>query len=229
MLEDWVLDSISFSEHTLVSESVMFQSSAASYSCLMRKWAAGENTGLYLEQVYSSKDAIAPPCPWLGWGCTELMHSSRNTQCSLAFVIISKLLSDQEHINLLGCDIICHNMIMLRPNTMTQCHNIGLWGGGWEGYPGNFPVNIQKLMPDGKWASHLTPQNSSFAMFLEEREGGWVGGIFLNLIKIFGSPRVTMQALLCRTSLPFPPKKGTQRILSSFLGSKANLALKRPS
>lgn len=106
-------------------------------------------------------------------------------------------------------------MNMLRPNTVTQCHNIGLWGWGWEGHPGNFPGNIQKLMPDGKWASHPTPQNSSFAMFLEEREGGVGGWNISQLHQSIWKPRSYYAAgITLRNLSAFSPKIETQRIFA---------------
>lgn len=105
------------------------------------------------------------------------------------------ILSDQENISLLGCDIIMsqHDYAEAQHcDTMSQHWTWQGGGGGGGGHPGNVPVNIRKLMPDGKWDSHPTPQNSSFSMFLEEREGRGLGGIFLNFIRIFGGPGVTM-------------------------------------
>lgn len=69
----------------------------------------------------------------------------------------------------------CHQEIMLRPNTVTQCHNIELSGENVKRHPGNFPVNTQRHMPGGKRAFTPHPSEHGFAMFLEERERGWIG------------------------------------------------------
>ena len=194
----------------------------------MRQWAAGESTGLLLEWVYRFQR----------WCCYALslerlemywvhLYSSRNICHSLTYVITSKILSGQENTNLLGWEgtsSLCHNIIMLKPNTVMQCHNTGLSEGTFWQLPSTY-AKVECQVENGLYTTTLITQFCHVSWGKGRRvewSWKWKQGN-PNFIRIFGSPDLITQGLFCRTSLLSPPNRNT-----FFLGSKVILTLEMP-
>lgn len=121
-----------------------------------------------LNRFIRSKDVTATPSLWVGWMCPEFTRTALGIHGTHPLLWLRLKSSQAENTSTSRDEKsflhICHNMIMLRPNTTLDFFGEIAW---------QLPIKYTKAYVRWeKWGSTPSPQNTVLPCFLRKGKGG---------------------------------------------------------